>query len=61
MESVISTVQNVWGQLDGIILAILAILGGFSVLAKLTPSQVDDKLIQKAIDFINLLGLTKKK
>lgn len=61
MESVISTVQNVWGQLDGIILAILAILGGFSVLAKLTPSQVDDKLIQKAIDFINVVGLTKKK
>lgn len=61
MESVINAVQNIWGQLDGIILAILAILGGFSVLAKITPSEADDKFIQKAIDFINLLGLTKKK
>ena len=61
MDSIINSVQNIWGQLDGIILAILAILGGFSVLAKLTPSQADDKFIQKAIDFINMLGLTKKK
>lgn len=61
MESVINAAQSIWGQLDGIILAILAILGGFSVLAKLTPSEVDDKIIQKAVDFINMLGLTKKK
>ena len=52
--------QNIWNQVDGIIVAILAILGGFSVLARLTPTEADDKFIQKVINFINALGLAKK-
>jgi len=54
-------IQGIWSQIDGIVVAILAILGGFSVLAKLTPTEVDDRFIQKIIDVINALGLTKKK
>ena len=61
MESIINAVTGFRSGIDQYIVALLAILGGFSVLAKITPSQADDKFIQKAIDFINTLGLTKKK
>jgi hypothetical protein len=61
MESVINAVTGFWSGVDQYILAVLAILGGFSVLAKLTPSEADDKFIQKIINIINTLGLTKKK
>jgi len=61
MESVINAVTGFWSGVDQYILAVLAILGGFSVLAKLKPSEADDKFIQKIINIINTLGLTKKK
>lgn len=61
MESVINAVTGFWSGIDQYIVAVLAILGGFSVLAKLTPSEADDKFIQKIINVINTLGLTKKK
>lgn len=54
-------IQGLFGQLDNIGAAILMILGGFSILAKLTPTEADDKILKKVIDFIHLLGLTKKK
>ena len=44
-----------------IVTAILAILGGFSVLAKITPTKSDDKFIDAILNFINKLGLTKGK
>ena len=37
--------------------AILMILGGASIIAKLTPSKLDDKIIGK---LINIIGLAKK-
>lgn len=40
--------------------ALLMILGGASIIAKLTPTEADDKIIKKIIDFIHSLGLTKK-
>lgn len=61
MDSIINAVTSFWSGIDQYVVAVLAILGGFSALAKLTPTQADDKFIQKAIDFIHLLGLTKKK
>lgn len=39
--------------------AILMVLGGASIIAKLTPTESDDKIIQKIEDFIHKLGLTK--
>lgn len=43
-----------------ILLGLLQILGGFSILAKLTPTPKDDKLIDKVLAVIHALGLTKK-
>lgn len=43
-----------------LVVDVLAILGAFSIVAKWTPTKVDDAWIQKAIDFIHALGLTKK-
>ena len=61
MESVINAVTGFLSSIDQYVVAVLAILGAFSGLAKLTPTQADDKFLQKAIDIIHLLGLTKKK
>jgi hypothetical protein len=43
-----------------IVAAVLSILGGFSIIAKLTPTQADDKIIQAILNFIHALGLSKK-
>ena len=40
--------------------AVLAVLGAASIVAKLTPTEADDKVIQKVLDVIHALGLTKK-
>lgn len=40
--------------------AVLAILGGFSIIAKLTPTEADNAFIDKIIGIIHALGLTKK-
>ena len=40
--------------------AALAVLGAFSLVAKLTPTQADDLFVQKILDVVHALGLTKK-
>jgi hypothetical protein len=42
-----------------IIVAVLSILGGFSIIAKMTPTQADDKVIDGILKFIQVLGLKK--
>ena len=37
------------------ITGLLAVLGGFSILAKLTPTKWDDNLLAKLIKFIGLV------
>ena len=43
-----------------ILQAVLAVLGAFSLVAKLTPTQADDLFVQKILDVVHALGLTKK-
>lgn len=38
---------------------LLAILGVFSIIAKLTPTKVDDKILDFILKIIHTLGLTK--
>lgn len=46
-----------WAEL---VVAALAVLGAASAVAKLTPTESDDKVIQKLYDVIHALGLTKR-
>lgn len=39
---------------------VLAVLGVGSVIAKLTPTEADNKIIDKILNIIHLVGLTKK-
>jgi len=43
-----------------VVQGLLMVLGGFSILAKITPTQADDAIVDKALDLIHTLGLTKK-
>ena len=60
MENIGSIITWITTNGAAILGAILAILGGFSIIAKLTPTDTDDKIIQKVLDIIHALGLTKK-
>jgi len=39
---------------------ILAVLGVFSIIAKMTPNTTDDKVLEYILKIVNALGLTKK-
>lgn len=39
--------------------AVLMILGGFSIIAKMTPTKADDKVIDAVLKVIHTFGLTK--
>ncbi|MBG95100.1 MAG: hypothetical protein CL793_07595 [Chloroflexi bacterium] len=52
---IINTILGLdWKQ---IVEAILTIVGGFSILATLTPNTSDDRWIQAALDWINRCAL----
>ena len=42
-----------------IVVAVLAVLGAASAIAKLTPTQADDKVVNWILKVIHSLGLTK--
>jgi hypothetical protein len=37
----------------------LAVLGVFSIIAKLTPTEADNKILDKILAVVHALGLTK--
>jgi len=47
---------NITSWVTGHIPQLLEIVGGFAVIATLTPNKVDDKILQVALDAINFLG-----
>jgi hypothetical protein len=42
-----------------LIQALLALLGLFSIIAKLTPTEADNKVLDKLLAVVHALGLTK--
>ena len=51
--------EQIIGIVNIIVLALPAlatIVGGFAILATLTPNKADDKIIQQILDVINFLG-----
>lgn len=57
MQEVIEYVINNWDQ---VIELILAIIGVASIIAKITPTPEDDKIVDKILSVINVVALTKK-
>ena len=53
MSEVISLIS---GNYVGIISAVASIVGGFAVLAFLTPNKSDDRIVQIILDIVNFLG-----
>ncbi len=58
MDAVLNFVLTHGAEIAG---AVLAILGGFSVLAKFTPTDADDKVLAAILKVVHTLGLTKVK
>lgn len=38
---------------------LLSVLGVFSIIAKMTPTEADNKILDKILAVIHMLGLTK--
>ena len=53
MSEVISFVS---GNYVAILSSVGSIVGGFAVLASLTPNKSDDRIVQVILDFVNFLG-----
>jgi hypothetical protein len=61
MEMIMSVINYLVANGASIVQALLQVLGGFLLLAKLTPTEADDKFIQKILDLIHLGALNIKK
>jgi len=55
METVLFLMDN-W---ETILLIATGIVTTASIVAKLTPSKVDDKIVEKLLDIINVLAINK--
>lgn len=55
---VINTVANNYGAITT---GLLAVVGGFSVLAKLTPTPKDDEILAKIVKVLDFLALNKQR
>jgi|TARA_R100001463_G_scaffold20240_3_gene49373 type IV secretory pathway VirB2 component (pilin) len=53
MSDIISTIT---GNYVGIISAVASIVGGFAVIASITPNKSDDRIVQILLDIVNFLG-----
>lgn len=57
MESLNFVTSNYGAIISGL----LAIIGGFSILAKLTPTPKDDEILAKAVKVLDFLALNKQR
>ena len=53
MSEVISLITS---NYVAILSAVASIVGGFAVLASLTPNKSDDRIVQIILDIVNFLG-----
>lgn len=54
-------IQWAMANYDSIIGGLLAIVGGCSIIAKLTPTPKDDAILAKAVKVLDLLALNKQR
>jgi len=53
MSDIISVITN---NYVGIISAAASIIGGFAMIASMTPNKSDDRIVQMLLDIVNFLG-----
>lgn len=58
MKAIIMLIVSNWDVLIG---AVLVIIGGFSVIAKITPTPKDDAALAKVYKIINAIALNTTK
>lgn len=61
MDTVLETIAALvasWPEIAG---AITMIVGGFAVLARFTPNESDDAIIQQILNVVNFLGMNHGK
>jgi hypothetical protein len=50
-----------WSNWDTIGAGLLSVIGGFSILAKLTPTPKDDEILAKIVKALDFLALNKQR
>lgn len=61
METVISAFGWITTNYNTVITAILAVIGGLSIIAKLTPTPKDDEILEKVVKVLDFLSLNKQR
>lgn len=61
MEQVMSTVSWFNSNWQGILFAVTSIVTGASVIAKLTPTKIDDEYLAKAVKVIDWIAMNKSR
>ena len=56
VTGIIAWITANWANLG---LGIFSVLGGFSIIAKLTPTKADDAIVDTLLNIVHTLGLTK--
>lgn len=59
METLVNTVQWVVVHKTELTAIALSVFGVFSLVARITPTQADNKIVDKIYAFIHTLGMTK--
>ena len=50
------TISFVMDNYTAMISAVAGIVGGFAVIASMTPNKSDDRIVQMILDIVNFLG-----
>jgi len=61
METFTSAMAWVAANYDNVLIGVAAIVGGLSVIAKLTPTPKDDAILAKAVKVLDFLALNKQR
>jgi hypothetical protein len=61
MENVSAVFAWIVANYETVIAGVLAIIGGLSVIAKLTPTPKDDEILAKIVKLLDFLALNKQR
>jgi len=61
METVTAIMQFMSANFMTIVTALLAVIGGLSIIAKLTPTPKDDEILAKIVKVLDFLAMNKQR